>query len=53
MQPSLLDRELADMFMDTLQSPYFRMMVGSASLDFYDLVKVGEHIESGLKRGKF
>lgn len=40
-QPPLLDKELVDMFMSTLQSPYFGMMVGSASLDFSDLMKVG------------
>lgn len=46
---SLLEKELVDMFMDTLQSPYFERTVGSALTSFSNLVKVGECIESGLK----
>lgn len=38
--------------MDTLQSSYFKRMVGIVSSNFSDLVKVGEHIESSLKSGR-
>lgn len=48
----ILEKELVDMFMDTLHSPYFERMVGSASTGLSDLVKVGEHIENGLKSGR-
>lgn len=48
-QLPLSEKELVDMFMDTLQSPYFERMVGSASLSFSNLVNVREHIEGGLK----
>lgn len=51
-QLPLLEKEMVDLFMDTLQSPYFRMMIGNASSNFYDQVKVGECIESSLKSEK-
>lgn len=51
-QPPILDKELVDMFMDTLQDTYFERMVGSTSSEFSDLVKVRECIESSLKSGK-
>ncbi|XP_050908580.1 uncharacterized protein LOC127122257 [Lathyrus oleraceus] len=52
-QPPLLDKELVDLFMYTLQSPYFERMVGSALSDFAHLVTIGERIESALKSGRF
>lgn len=51
-QPSLLDIELVDMFMDSLQSSYFERMVGIVSSNLYGLVKYGEHIERVLKNEK-
>lgn len=51
-QPPLLEYELIDMFMGTLQGTYYEMMVGSTSVGFYDMVVAGERIESGLKSGK-
>lgn len=51
-QPPMLDKELVDMFLDTLQSPYMERMIDIVSSDFSDLVIVGEYIEGGLKRGK-
>lgn len=52
-QPSLLERELVDMFMGNLQRPYSEKMVGSTSSGFFDLVIVGERIENMIKMGKF
>lgn len=40
-QAPLLDKELVNMFMDTLQSPYFGMMVGISSSSFSDFLMVG------------
>lgn len=40
------------MFMDSLQTSYFRRMVGMVSSSFSNLVKVGERIQRGLKIGK-
>lgn len=51
-QPPLLENELIDMFMGTLQGPYYEKMVGSTSIGFSDMVVAGERIESGLKSGK-
>src|SRR3954463_14654467 len=51
-QPPLLEKELVDMFMATLQGPYYAKMVGSVSSGFSDLVVIGERIEDGIKNGK-
>lgn len=51
-QPSLLENELVDMFMGTLQGPYYIKMTGSVSTRLVDLVIVGEIIENSLKSGK-
>ena len=51
-QPPLLEKELIDMFMRTLQGLYYENMVGSISLGFSDLVNIGERIETRIKNGK-
>lgn len=51
-QPPMLEREMVDMFMSTLQGPYYDRMVGSTSVGFSELVMAGERIEAGLKMGK-
>ncbi|XP_050919226.1 uncharacterized protein LOC127136743 [Lathyrus oleraceus] len=51
-QPPLLERELINMFVDTLQGSYSEKMIGSTTSGFSDLVIVGERIENGLKIGK-
>ncbi|XP_050891021.1 uncharacterized protein LOC127096503 [Lathyrus oleraceus] len=51
-QPPMLEKEMVDMFMETLQGPYYEKLVGSTSDGFFDLVVVGERIESGVKAGK-
>ncbi|XP_050900733.1 uncharacterized protein LOC127107491 [Lathyrus oleraceus] len=48
-QPPLLERELINMFVETLQGPYFEKMIGSTTSGFSDLVIAGERIENGLK----
>lgn len=48
-QPPMLDRELADMFIGTLQDPYFEKMISNTSSTFSDLVTIEERIECGLK----
>ncbi|CAK8562863.1 unnamed protein product [Lathyrus sativus] len=50
--PPLVDRELIDIFMGTLQGQYYEKLIGSVSAGFSDLVIVGERIEEGLKSGK-
>ncbi|XP_050919865.1 uncharacterized protein LOC127137448 [Lathyrus oleraceus] len=51
-EPPLLDKEVMELFRDTLQSPYFERMISSAASDFAHLVSIGERIENGLKSGK-
>ncbi|XP_045822052.1 uncharacterized protein LOC123914933 [Trifolium pratense] len=51
-QPPLMDRELVDTFMSTLQGPYYEKMIGSISSNFADLVIIGERVEAGIKNGK-
>lgn len=51
-QPPMMERELVDMFMNTLQGPYYDIMVGSTSVGFFELVMAGERIEVDLKMGK-
>src|SRR4051812_31680259 len=51
-QPPLMEKELVDIFMSTLQVSYYDKMVGSISSGFSDLVVIGERIENGIKNGK-
>lgn len=51
-QPPMMEIELIDMFMATLQGPYYDIMVDSTSMGFDELVMAGERIEVGLKMGK-
>ena len=51
-QPPLMEKELVDMFMGTLQGLYYDKMVGNVSFRFSDLVTIGERIEAGIKSGK-
>ena len=52
MQPPLNDREMVDMFMSTLTSPFFNLLIGSSSSGFMEMILTGERIESGIKSGK-
>ncbi|XP_058726213.1 uncharacterized protein LOC131597537 [Vicia villosa] len=49
-QPPMLEREIMDMFTNTLEGQYYSAC--SASSSFADLVMIGEHIESGIKAGR-
>ncbi|XP_027916095.1 uncharacterized protein LOC114175539 [Vigna unguiculata] len=50
--PPLPDKEMATMFIDTLESPFYERMVSNVSSSFADLVIIGERIEIGVKTGK-
>ncbi|XP_058774463.1 uncharacterized protein LOC131648750 [Vicia villosa] len=49
-QPPMLEREMMDMFTNTLEGQYYSAC--SASSSFSDLVMIGEQIESGIKAGR-
>ncbi|XP_050909209.1 uncharacterized protein LOC127122980 [Lathyrus oleraceus] len=51
-EPPLVEKELADWFMDTVQPMFYERMVGSVSASFSDLVVVGIKVELSLKNGK-
>lgn len=51
-QPLLLDEELINMFMGTLQFKYMEKMVGYSFWSFFDVVAARERIESHVKKGK-
>ena len=51
-QPPMMERELIDLFMGTLQGPYYERMIGNTSAGFSDLVLAGERVETGIKLGK-
>ncbi|XP_050919520.1 uncharacterized protein LOC127137069 [Lathyrus oleraceus] len=50
--PPLVDRELIDIFMGTLQGQYYERLISSVSTGFSDMVIMGERVEEGLKNGK-
>jgi len=39
-------------FIETLQSPFYKHMLGSVSSNFPDIMIVGERTEFGMKTGK-
>ena len=51
--PSMVEKEMITVIVDTLLVFYYEKMVGYMSSSFTDLVFVGERIEVGLRRGKF
>ena len=51
-QPTLTDKELNKMFLNTLKTPYYDRMIGNSNKDFSDVVSAGEMIEAGVKQGK-
>nr|KYP37533.1 hypothetical protein KK1_041286 [Cajanus cajan] len=51
-QPPLLEKEVVTMFIDTLQSPFYDMMIENVSLNFSDLVVIGDRVEIGVRSGK-
>ncbi|KAA0057712.1 uncharacterized protein E5676_scaffold970G00550 [Cucumis melo var. makuwa] len=52
MQPPLNDQELKAMFINTLRALYYDRMVGSASTNFSDVIKIEKMIEFGVKNGR-
>jgi len=51
--PSMMEKEMITMIVDTLPVFYYEKMVGYTASSFVDLVFADERIEVGLKRGKF
>ena len=51
-QPSMTDKKLNKMFLNTLKAPYYDRMIRNSNKNFSDVVSVGEMIENGVKLGK-
>ena len=51
-QPSLTSQEENFMFVDTLPSPYYDMLIVNAFMEFGDLMYFVGRIEDGIKRGR-
>ncbi|XP_050876694.1 uncharacterized protein LOC127080417 [Lathyrus oleraceus] len=51
-EPPLAEKELAELFIDTIQPQFYEKMVGSASLGFSELVAIGARVEYGVRNGK-
>ena len=51
-QPPLTNREENSIFVDTLPSPYYDMLVDNAFLEFGGLMYFVRRIEDGIKRRK-
>jgi len=52
-QPPMSEREMADMFMNTLQGNYIERLAACPSISFAEIVIAGERIESLLKMAEF
>ena len=48
----MTDKELNKMFFNTLKESYYDQMIGNSNINFFDVVSVGEMIESKLKLDK-
>ena len=51
-QPPLSDRELVDMFLQTLSGPFFNHLIGISSAGFTELILTGERVEAEIRSGK-
>ncbi|TYK27810.1 uncharacterized protein E5676_scaffold749G00390 [Cucumis melo var. makuwa] len=51
-QPSLTDKEMTSMFMNTLRALFYERMIGNASTIFSDITVIGERIEYRIKHGR-
>ncbi|XP_019449507.1 PREDICTED: uncharacterized protein LOC109352108 [Lupinus angustifolius] len=50
--PRLEEEEQLSIFIDTIQSPYYELLMGNIATNFNALIKVGEKLEGGLRSGK-
>ena len=51
-RPSLTSREENSMFVDTLPSLYYDMLIANTFMEFVDLMYSVGRIEEGIKRGR-
>jgi len=51
-EPPLSNKEVVALFINTLREPFYDKMIGSISSNFFDIVIIGERVESGMKSGR-
>jgi hypothetical protein len=50
-QPPIIETEMVTLFANTFKAPYYEHLMGSSSQHFYDVVRIAERIEQGIKAG--
>ncbi|KAJ6925557.1 hypothetical protein NC651_010063 [Populus alba x Populus x berolinensis] len=50
-QPPLIETEMVTLFANTFKAPYYKHLMGSSAQHFYDVVRITERIEQGIKAG--
>jgi len=50
--PPFLDKEMVNLFADTLKAPYYEHVMGSLAQQFTDAMVVCERIKQGVKSGR-
>ena len=51
-RPSMTNKELNKMFLNTLKAPYYDRMIGNSNTNFSNVVFARKMIENGVKLGK-
>ena len=51
-QPPLIETEMVTLFSNTFKAPYYEHLMGSSAQHFYDVVRIAERIEQGIKAGR-
>ncbi|KAJ7010290.1 hypothetical protein NC653_000894 [Populus alba x Populus x berolinensis] len=51
-QPPLIETEMVTLFANTFRAPYYEHLMGSSAQHFYDVVRIVERIEQGIRSGR-
>ena len=51
-EPPLSEKETTTLFTNTLREPFYDMMIGCTSSNFFDIVVIGERVENDMKKGR-
>ncbi|XP_034932830.1 uncharacterized protein [Populus alba] len=51
-QPPLIETKMVTLFANTFRAPYYEHLMGSSAQHFYDVVRIAERIEQGIRSGR-
>ena len=51
-QPPLIEIEMVTLFANTFRASYYKHLMGSSTQHFYDVVRIAERIEQGIRSGR-